>query len=230
MERKRTLWILLDLVFLVVFNVCFFVLGGATHSVQAWISYFFIHFSYVMLLITPFLVRRTTNTAVLGFPLFYISVTYFIVEFIVGIFFMVMPRFVSIFTLRISLVVQVIIAGLYLVLLIAHMIANESTADAVEKHEKELAYVKESSARLKAIMDDIDDKKIYKKVEKLYDLIHSSPVKSDRSVRDNELMVMTLIDTLSENISAKDYSTAESTMKEIEINAEERNRKLKYSR
>lgn len=227
MERKRTLWLLLDLVFLIVFNVCFFVLGGATHSISSWISYVFIHFSYLMLLITPFLVRRSTNTAVLGFPLFYLSVTYFIVEFIVGIFFMTIPFIVDIFTYRISLVVQVIIAGLYLVLLIAHMIANESTADAVAQHEQELVYVKESSARLKAIMDSIDDKKLYKKVERVYDLIHSSQVKSSSAVYDLEQMVLNLTDTLREDIESDNIDAAEETLKQIEKNAEERNRKLR---
>ena len=35
MNKKRTLWILLDLVFLIVFNVVFFVAGGTDHPASA---------------------------------------------------------------------------------------------------------------------------------------------------------------------------------------------------
>ena len=40
-KKKIVLGILLDLVFLVVFNVCFFVIGGTNHSVAAWMAYGF---------------------------------------------------------------------------------------------------------------------------------------------------------------------------------------------
>lgn len=47
-----------------------------------------------------------------------------------------------------ALIVQVIIAGFYAIMLISHMIANESTADSIERHEMELRYVKDCSARI----------------------------------------------------------------------------------
>ena len=68
MNKKQVLWILLDLVFFIIFNVVFFVAGGTEHKASVWISYAFIHVAYIMLVITPLLVRKTTNKAVLGFP------------------------------------------------------------------------------------------------------------------------------------------------------------------
>ena len=124
-----------------------------------------------------------------------------------------------------SLIVQVIIAGIYAALLISNMIANENTAESVERHEKELQYVKEASSKLKGIMNSINDKKLYKKVEKLYDLFHSSPVKSDNSVRNYELKALELIDNLESNINNE--SNALSLITEIQAVAAERNRILK---
>ena len=49
------------------------------------------------------------------------------------------------------------------------MIANEYTADNIERHELELQYVKNCSAQLKGIMNQVADKNIKKKVEKAYD-------------------------------------------------------------
>lgn len=224
MNKKRMLWILLDLVFLVVFNVVFFVAGGTDHPASVWISYGFIHFAYIMLLVTPFLIRRSTNTAVLGFPLYSISSAYFIVVFVVGLIFI----FTHPESYKATLIVQVIITGIYAVMLISHMIANESTADSIERHEIELRYVRDASSKLKGIMDSISDKQLRKKVEKLYDLLHSSPAKSNNSVRDYELTVLELIDALEGNIDRNDIPAAETTISKIERNASERNRRLKY--
>lgn len=225
MNKKSVLWILLDSVFLIVFNVVFFVAGGTSHPASVWISYGFIHFAYMMLLLTPFLIRKSTNTAILGFPIYSISSTYFIVAFAVGLIFI----FIHSESYKAALITQVITAGIYAVMLILHMIANESTADSIERHEMELKYVRDASVRLKGIMDSINDKKLCKKVEKLYDLLHSSPVKSNNSVRDYELTVLELIDVLEDNIEKNDIPTAETTISKIERNASERNRRLKYN-
>ncbi len=63
-------------------------------------------------------------------------------------------------------------------------------------HEKELNYIREGSSKLRALLDMGLDKDIYKQVEYLYDLIHSSPAKSDISVYDYEQKVLELINTL----------------------------------
>lgn len=224
MDKKRFLWIILDLVFLIVFNVVFFVAGGTKHEATVWISYGFIHFAYIMMLITPFLVKKSTNTAVLGFPLYSISSAYFLVAFIVGLIFI----FTHPESYKMSLIVQVIIAGIYAIMLISNMIANEHTAESVERHEMELRYVKDASAHLKSIMDSVSDKAMRKKIERLYDLLHSSPAKSNSTVRDYELAVLDHIDALENDLSRGDIPAANATISKIERNASERNRRLKY--
>ena len=224
MNKKRVLWIIVDLVFIIVFNLAFYVVGGIIHEASVWISYSFIHFAYLMLIITPFLVKKSNNTAVLGFPLYSISTTYFLVEFIVGLIFI----FVHPQSFKVSLLIQLIIASVYAIMLISHMIANEHTAEKIELHEMELRYVKDASAYLKGIMNSVSDKTLRKKIEGLYDLVHSSPAKSNNSVRDYELKVLNLIDVLDNNISCNDFSAAEDTINMIEKNASERNRQLIY--
>lgn len=224
MNKKHILWIILDLVFLIVFNVVFFVAGGTDHPASVWISYGFIHFSYMMLLVTPLLIRKSTNMAVLGFPLLSISYAYFMVAFVTGlVFIFIHPK-----SYKAALIAQVIIAGIYAVMLLLHMIANENTAESVKRHEMELKYVRDASAKLKGIMDSISDKRLCKKVEKLYDLLHSSPVKSNDSVREYELTVLDLIEELKKNIDQNDISAAETTISKIEKTANERNRCLKH--
>ena len=224
MNKKNVLWILLDLVFLLVFNVVFFVAGGTQHPASVWISYGFIHFAYIMLLVTPFLIRKSNNSAILGLSLYSISSVYFFLAFITGVVFIVMhPE-----SYKASLIVQVVIAGFYAVVLLSNMIANEHTADYMERHEVELQYVKQSSAKLKGIMETVSDKSLKKKIERAYDLLHSSPAKSSAEVRNNEAAVMDLIEVLERDIEKSDTVAANATLERIIWNANERNRKLKF--
>lgn len=223
MNKKNILWIILDLVFLVIFNVVFFVIGGTEYPVSVWISYGFMHLAYIMLLITPKLIRKSSSSSVFGFSLYSISSTYFLVEFIIGVIF-IFAKFES---YKGSLIVQIIIGGIYGVMLVSHMIANEYTADSIEQHEKELQYVNECSARLKGIIDQVEDKNIKKKIEKAYDTLRSSQVKSNNAVRDYELTVIDLIDALEQNINRNDLVTASATLDKILKNADERNRRVR---
>lgn len=156
MNKKNFLWIILDLIFLVIFNVVFFVISGTEHPVSVWISYGFIHLAYITLLITPKLIRKSSSSSVFGFSLYSISSTYFLVEFIIGVIFI----FAKPESYKVSLVVQIITLGIYAAMLISHMIANEYTADNIERHELELQYVKNCSAQLKGIMNQVTDKNL----------------------------------------------------------------------
>lgn len=65
-----------------------------------------------------------------------------------------------------SLIVQVIIAGIYAVMLISNLIANEYTTDSVKQHECEVAYIKKTASKVKSLIDKTSDKKLIKKSRK----------------------------------------------------------------
>ncbi len=223
MKKKNFLWIALDLVFLIVFNTVFFVAGGASHPASVWISYAFIHFAYLMVLVTPFLIRKSSSAAIFGFSLYSISSTYFLVELVVGIVFIFLKQD----SYKLALIVQVIIAGIYAVMLISHLIANESTADSVERHEQEVAYIKDAASRVKLLVGKIPDKKSNREIEKLYDLLHSSPSKSNSTVHSLEVTIVNLIEELESAISYENKDEAVKLAAEITKTVEERNRRLR---
>ncbi|MGN1304757.1 MAG: hypothetical protein ACI4YB_06945 [Oscillospiraceae bacterium] len=223
MKKKNILWILLDIVFLAVFNTVFFMVGGTDHPASAWISYGFIHFSYLMILVTPFLIRKSSSQAVLGFSLYSVSAVYFFVEFIAGLVFI----FISSESYKASLVVQVIISGIYAVMLISNLIANEYTADSVEQHEDEVAYIKNAASRVKILIGKASDKKANKEIERAYDLLHSSPSKSNNAVAPLESAILRAIYELESAVSSKDEDAIFSKSREIISLAETRNDELK---
>jgi type II secretory pathway pseudopilin PulG len=226
-KKKVVLGILLDLVFLVVFNVVFFVVGGTDHRISVWMSYGFIHFAYIMVLLTPFLTRKGSSASSLfGMTIASVSTTYFAIEFVVGIFFIL----INLESIKAPLVVQIIIAGVYLVILLINMMANETTADNLQKQQDEIAFIKNASSRVKGLLDKFSDKKANKAIEQVYDLIHSSPTKSCVAAQAYETDVMNKIAQLEDYVSTGDKDNAVKIAAEIVSLMEERNRKVRLAR
>ena len=197
MKKTGVLWVILDLIFLVIFNVFFFLLGGVKHNASVWMSYGFIHFAYLMLLLTPRLIRKGKSMAVFGFSLYAVSSVYFLMELVAGVVFIL----VSPDSYTIALLVQLSIAGLYGVILIANIIANEHTAVAEEERQYQIAYVKDASARLEVLLGSVRDREARKWVEKVYDEIYSSPVKSHPDLAEIESRILQSIVKLEDTVA-----------------------------
>jgi len=223
MKKEHMLWIILNSIFLIVFNALFFVLGGFERNESVWISYGFIHFAYFMLLLTPKLTRRRTSWTALGFPLYTVSAMYFLAEFFVGVLFIL----IALDGYKVALLIQLCLAGLYGIVLIANMIANEYTVDAEEKRQDQIEYVKNASAKLKGLLENIGDKEAKKKVERVYDAISSSPVKSHPDLAQMEDHILGSIRTLEEAVSAGNKDSIIALAGSLEATIHERSERLK---
>lgn len=223
MKKTKIFWHLLDLIFLIVFNLYFFLLKGIEQPTSVWISYGSVHFSYFMFLLIPAFVRKGSNSADYGRPLIFLTTGYFILSLIVGVVFIAL----SSENTSVVLLAQVTVAALFAVLLFANLIANEHTADLILIHEAELKYVKESSSRLDALLKQISDASIRKKVTTAYDLIHCSQFKSHSNVKSLELSVRGEIDNLEEALMQNNFETIHLIVEKMCKLASERNRQLR---
>ena len=223
MKKINVLWIIFNSIFLIVFNALFFVLGTTEHNVSVWISYGFIHFAYFMLLFTPLLIRKGKSAEIFGFSLYSISAVYFFVEFITGTFLiLIAPE-----SYKAALLFQLVIAGLYGIILVSNMIANEHTADAEEKRQSQITYVKDASAKLKGLLEKIGDKEAKKKVEKAYDALYSSPAKSHPDLARMENHILQSINELEGEISTGEKENIISLANSLLGAVNERNMRLK---
>lgn len=157
------------------------------------------------------------------YGLYSVSATYFFIEFVVGLIFV----FVKSESYKASLVVQIIIAGVYAIMLIANMIANENTADSTERHEDEVAYIKRVSSRVKMLVGKSTDRNANKEMERVYDLLHSSPSKSSMTVKNEEAEIVDKIANLEGAVASNSASDIIAISNEIISLVEERNRKLR---
>ena len=222
--KKSVLYIALDLIFLVVFNIIFFLLKPEQNPASVWISYGFIHFAYIMVIATPILVNKGKHASVFGAVTTTISAVYFFAVFVIGIIF-ILARPES---FKACLIIQILLAAAYGIVLIINLIANETTAEKEAKREKEILFVKTCSERLKSAMELATDKEVKKAIEKAYDEVYSSPVRTHEAVRAAEMQIYNQTQQLYNVVESKDEALA--LCKEILRNTKERNLKLKSVR
>jgi len=216
------MWLVLKAIFPIIFNVLFFVVGGFEHNASVWISYGFIHFAYIMLLLTPKFIHSGKSSAIFGFSLFSISSFYFVLEFIVGmVFIVVAPE-----SFKLAFLIQFIIAGLCVAMFVSHMIANEHTAKAQAKRQVEINYLKGATVRVKMLLVLISDKDAKKSVERVYDVLDSSPVKSYPDLAEKEQRILKTIDELESAVQQKNNEAVISTAKSLLFKVNERNNLL----
>ena len=75
----------------------------------------------------------------------------------------------------------------------------------------------------------MDDKKANKAIEKTYDLLHSSPAKSNPSVHSLEREILSLTHELESAVYDKNVDSVMRIIADINANVEERNRRLRIS-
>lgn len=175
MKKSRVLWVLLDLIFLIIFNLVFFMLAGAKdHPASVWISYGFIHFAYLMMLLTPVFVTKGKSAAVFGYPLHIIASMYFILELIIGVIFILLhPK-----GWKAALLIQVILFAVYAVAMLVNMLANENTAAREARIQNDLQFVRTAAAQLESMMRSAPDRETGRMIEKAYDAARNCQVKS----------------------------------------------------
>jgi uncharacterized membrane protein len=92
---------------------------------SVWISYGFIHLAYFTFLLTPLLIRKSKVEADYRRPLYIITGAYFFVEFFVGLtLILIAPQ-----TVKVTIIIQTILASLFLGWLLINLIVNEHTAN-----------------------------------------------------------------------------------------------------
>ena len=221
--RKTYLWILLDSIFFIIFNLIFFIVIGTSHHASGWMSYVFILVSYLLLVITPFFTKGVSNKTALAAPIYLIGTGYFLIELIVGLIFILINQD----SIKLAFLCQIIILGGYLILLVSNIIANENTKESIQKKESEMNFVKDSTLNLKNMMNNISDRELYKKFESAYDVLNSSPFSSSEHVEDLESQIMQLINQLKYKYGSNDINGVSRILDEIVSKANERNEMLK---
>jgi hypothetical protein len=155
-----------------------------------------------------------------------VTTAYFIIELIVGVIIILIAPDGT----KVAWTIQTVLATVCVAWLLAYLIANEHTADSTEWREMELQYVKGASTKIYAIIQQIADKATVKRVERIYDVIHSSPAKSNIDVRPLEQQVLNEIARLEEAVAQNETEQIVTIADKIYRLANERNNQLTTNR
>ncbi len=223
MTKKNILTIILNSIFVVAFNVFFFVYGGTSHTTSIWICYGFLHFSYLMVLLTSAI---ETKEYISKLTTYSISLTYFLIELILAI---VAFYYGASLKIKIVISVQTILTALYLIILVSNLLANDATASKQARHNIENDFIKTISAKAKYIESITEKPKIKSAISNLYYAIHSSPIKSLSEASVYEEKITNLLDELEESINQNEEKANELIL-EIDRLINKRNFTLKSKR
>ena len=226
-------WSIVAVILILLFNVCFFLLTtddvDMGRSITTWVSYGFIHVAFLFLLLAPAFVTKGASTRDTAPSVFYVCITYWWIELIVGVFFIIEFFANWIFDVlhsdpnKFGIISQTIIFGLFIVVLVIVRAVDKDTEEQELRREHELQYVKTAEAQLKFKLAEITEKNTARKVEQLYDYIRTSPLKSHNSVRDIENTILNkVLSIVSENDNETIFTQAEETLRL----AEQRNKIL----
>lgn len=223
MSKKTILTILIDTLFIISFNVLFFLNMGNQHSSIVWWCYGFLHFSYLMIIIVPLIESKEYESKLSTYS---ISLVYFILELIIC--------FVVLFlkdkcNLKLIISMQVVITSIYLYLLIANLFVNNTIDNKQKKYIIENNFIKTISAKVKYLESISVDTKIKDKLSNLYYTVHSSPIKSSVDVSIYEEKIIDLLSIIETEIEEPNQSKIFESITETERLINKRNFMLKTS-
>ena len=228
MNKRNILTIILDSVFVAAFNILFFVNNGTSHPTSIWICYVFLHFAYLMVLLTPLIESKGKTSYVSKLTTYSISLLYFLLTLFFAVFVFFYNNMENQNQIRTNLVIsiQTILTAIYLVVLLSNVLVNDSIANKQARHDIENDFIKTISAKTKYIESITNDVALKNKINNLYYTIHASPIKTTADVAVYENKILELLEEL-EGFVATDKVAASEKIVAIEQMLNKRNFMLK---
>lgn len=224
--KTNILKIIIALIFLVLFNALFFLLGGTDQSAASWISYGFITTAYLLLLTTPLFAPKTNGLSVLTISLYPRAVSYFIIELIVG---SILIAF-QLENITWPLIIQSIGLAIFLVLQLRSMIANYNTEASIRKQRMESAYVKTLAMQVKSALRNMGDNPFRNSVIRCYEALNNCSVETFPEAQDAELSLRNAVEMLCNAIDDNDNNQIEAKARRVLNAIQTRNDIIKQCR
>lgn len=217
--------IFLILVFLVAFNAMFFLLCD-NKNMGVWISYGFVHFAFLLLLIMPLLGTKGKGTFILNAAVYTQAIYYFICELIAGSIFMVL-QFDHILW---PLLVQGVLWLVYMTVILINAWANDNTQKSLQERERDLRPVQDCIARLKLLSLRVKDAEMRKDVMACYNELYYSATRQNQASEQIDAEIGALISGLDTELRQNDDADmVKRYVEQLHNLIRERKEILKYS-
>ncbi len=172
--NNRFLMALAVLVFPVLFNLLFFMLGGTEHPASVWLSYAFIHVAYACLAVLPAFCRVRQGLAVLAASLYYMPLGYFLAELALGLVWILLAPEATTW----PLLTQSLLFAAFFVAQLAMVMANKATTASLDRQEEESLFLRQLTEQLRSRLAGLRGSDARPQVERCYEALVNSSVQS----------------------------------------------------
>lgn len=217
--------IVFTLVFLVVFNTLFFLLSGTDNPTSVWVSYAYIHVAYFTILFLPVLKTKGDASYYLSSVLYGQAITYFILELIAGVVFIVYRMESPVW----SLVIQTALWLIFVVLILGNAWANQATAQSLEKRKQDIDAYQSMRMSLKRLMAKTDKPELKRLIADCSDKLEASSSRQTQESEKIDIEIEQAIASLRQSITGDDVEESTSLARQLAGLIEERKTILKYS-
>ncbi|KKB54466.1 hypothetical protein [Parabacteroides gordonii] len=217
--------IVFTLVFLVVFNTLFFLLSGTDNPTSVWVSYAYIHVAYFTILFLPVLKTKGDASYYLSSVLYGQAITYFILELIAGVVFIIYRMESPVW----SLVVQTALWLIFVVLILGNAWANQATAQSLEKRKQDIDAYQSMRMSLKRLMAKTDKPELKRLIADCSDKLEASSSRQTQESEKIDIEIEQAIASLRQSITDGDVEESTSLARQLAGLIEERKTILKYS-
>lgn len=227
--KANILKIVIGLIFLIVFNVLFFLLGGTERSDTEWVCYGFIHVSYLCLLVTPLFCNAGKGETVLSASLYLRALFYFFIELAIGLGFIWYNAYNPIAILW-PVIIQGILLAVFLILQLMSVLANDATKASLAKQRQERVYIRSLAENLKEAMRQVNDPTLRKQMANCYESLRSSSLESFPEAIDAELELENAVNTLCSFVERGDTSQLGQQIQKVQVAMKHRNQAIRMAR
>lgn len=210
--------IISGILFPIVFVALFFVIGGTEHGITCWIGFGATMLAYIMMIAVPLLIPNSLSAYLFGMTSGTITSIFFVVQFVLGLIFMIS----DFEKWKIALIIEIVMFVIAILFMLQLLQADETTAKKEVKHQQEVYSVKSLVIKSKMIVDRATDSDIKKCVRNVYDELNSCPTSSNPKVKAIDGSISYSLDVLNQSVMAGDLNSVKASATSVTALIKER--------
>lgn len=224
MKNKNRNYILGALAIVVLLFNIFLVIFNKSYNNVFWLAYSFIMFSFLLIGINiVFNTRKIKDANILGIPLLYLTLLYFVLNFVLNFIFILFTNL----NMKYVAISDFTLLSIYAVIVLLSLAGEKYIKDSTNKVKEKTNFIKKLNATLLNIAISTVDEILKEKIKNVAEIVeYSDPISSDE-LKELEGEISKNVLKLEQNIASNNYDEVPKNINLIEKLIKERNFKIK---
>lgn len=209
MKNNKILYAIIGIVALAMINVIIYI-SIKEYTIARWINIAGLNLSVIIFWGSGIVTSNRDEKFIEYFRL-PIVLAYSSITFLLSIIFII----IGIKSIQVSLTMQIILLCIFIIAITINKMANNVSVEISRENKSSYNKIAEMTKKIEQIMNNIDDRNVYKKVEKMYDSVKNAKLtlSADSTQIDND--IIREIGKLELNIQNKQYNIIDEQLTQI---------------